>query len=74
MYELVTVLDQRRSLGVPLGRVRERGRRVAVADRDYDPSERHLLAEIGARLDMSAAATRAVLAEEPEASDPSSSA
>ncbi len=43
-------------------------RRVAMADREYAPSERHLLAEIGAGLDMSTDAIRAVL-EGPEGPD-----
>ena len=41
--------------------------RVAKADRDYDPRERHLLAEIGAGLEMSPESIRAVLGENPAA-------
>lgn len=37
--------------------------RVAKADHDYDPSERHLLAEIGAGLEMAPESIRTVLGE-----------
>lgn len=47
--------------------------RVAKADRDYHPSERHLLAEIGAGLDMEPDAIRRVVegGEPSDGADPS---